>query len=333
MTAGRPGDPDGRTLARWWDQISRLRPRGLWAGPLDLTHLDAPVRTRQAAPLDPLRRLLLRAVEAAAPATLDRLDARLGLGRGPLFQWLRDLERAGLVQGDSGHYALTAAGTPALASGEAPRLTAERRRFTFATVPGGEPHFLPWRPPPGPAGPPTALTLSHLTTCIDRPAEWKRRYGFPEDIVAVERPDPSLPPAEAWRRIAVARTERVPVVLAVTAGDGPERLLGFTAGAGDLDPGAPALVLESGWSEPFPELAREPSADELRAAWRDWCAAQGLTAADADACALTWTGGVLRVQSPAAWRDRIAAAGGLLIGPDRLRRAARVEWDGGGTGG
>jgi hypothetical protein len=264
MTAGPPaGLPDGLTLSRWWQQLAPLTPRGLWVGDLDLTHLDALVRAARPRPLDPLHWLLLRAVEATAPATPDRLDARLGLGRAPLVQWLLDLEAAGLVRaGEGGALALTAAGAQALASGDYPQAVRERRRFTFVDVPGGAPHFLPWRPPAGRACPPGAAGVQSLLECVARPADWKRAFGFPEDVVGVEAPDPELPPEEAWRRVVVARGERVPVALAVAAPDGgPERLLGFVAAGDDLKVDAPALRLDGGWAEPFPDVDYVPPID------------------------------------------------------------------------
>jgi hypothetical protein len=334
MTAGRPaggspatGSPDGRTLTRWWDGLAPQRPRALWAGPLDLTHLDALARVARPGPLDPLHRLLLRALDAPVPVPLDHLDARLGLGRAPLFQWLRDLEAAGLARADAAGYALTAAGRQALAAGVAARPARERRRFTFANVPGAAPHFLPWAAAPGPAGPGSVAEVRWLAECVARPAAWKARYGYPADVVGVELPDGAGTGAEAWRRVVVAHAERVPVALALVApGGGPERLLGFAARGGNLTPDAPALRLDAGWDEPFPELARDPDAADLRAAWRDWCAAHGISTADAEACQLDWIDGCLRVRSAVDVRDRVAVAGGwLLAGAGRLGRAARVD--------
>jgi hypothetical protein len=144
----------------------------------------------------------------------------------------------------------------------------ERRRFTFADVPGGPAHFQPWRPPPGPPGPAGAPDPRPLAECVARPAEWKRTYGFPADVAAVESPAPSLPPAEEWRRVVVVRGERVPVALAVVApAGGPERLVGFVAGD-DLAVDTPALELDAGWTVPFPELAQGPAPDEPAGEWR-----------------------------------------------------------------
>jgi hypothetical protein len=330
MTAGpAAGFPEGVTLARWWGRLAPRRPRALWAGHLDLTHLDALARVACPGPLDPLHRLLLRAVAATAPATPDRLDARLGLGRAALAQWLRAMDRAGLARDVGPGYALTPAGEAALATGTAARPAWERRRFTFADVPGGEPHFLPWAAPPGPPAAAGGATARWLTDAVGRPADWKARYGFPADVAGIELAAAGAGP-EAWRRVVVAHAERVPVALAVVAPDGGvEQLVGFVPRGGDIDLAAPAVSLATGWDVPFPELAREPTADELRAAWHEDCAARGLTPADADGCGLEWENGCLRVHADADLRGRLAAGGGwLLVGAGRLRRAA--QWWGEG---
>jgi hypothetical protein len=253
MSGGRPDATP--PLSRWWPRLAPLRPRGLWVGTLDLVHLDAPVGVLRPEPLDPLHRLLLRAVEAA-PAGLDDLDARLGLGRTPLFRWLDDLRAAGLVRLND-HYALTPAGAAALADGAAPRPTTERRRFTFVLGPDAVGHYLPWTAPPGSPVPAATADVRWLIECVDRPAAWKRRVGFPEDVAGVEAPTGAAGLA-GWRRLTVAAGERPAVVLAL-ADDPPQRLFGFAAHAGDPDPATPALRLDGGWEEAFPELDAEPA--------------------------------------------------------------------------
>jgi hypothetical protein len=237
----------------WSARLAPLRPRSLWVGTLDLVHLDAPVRVPRPEPLDPLHRLLLRAVETA-PGPLDILDCRLGLGRAPLYRWLDTLCTAGLVR-LTDRYALTPAGAAALAAGTAPWPTSERRHFTFLVGPGGAAHFLPWtgvttRPLPG-----IAADVRWLGECAVRPAAWKRRMGFPEDVAGVDLAA-DVAGAAAWRRLAVATGERPAVVVVLTA-DTPPRLFAFTAG--DVDPARPAVRLDAGWDEPFPDLAGEPT--------------------------------------------------------------------------
>jgi hypothetical protein len=55
--------------------------------------------------------------------------------------------------------------------------------------------------------------------------------------------------------VVVAHAERVPVALAVVE---PGRLVGFVVRGYEIDPNAPAVSLDAGWEEPFPELTREP---------------------------------------------------------------------------
>jgi hypothetical protein len=256
MTAGPP--VDGPILSRWWDAVSPLRPRTLWVGTLDLVHFDAPVRVLHPEPLDPLHRLLLRAVEAAGPADLRRLDARLGLGPAALHRWLDELRSAGLVRTND-HYALTPAGAAALESGTALWPVAERRRFTFVLNHDGSPHFVPWSGGPRQNVPALTATadMRWLMDCITRPPAWKRRAGFPETVAALDGKN-ETPGSAAWRRLTVARGEQ-PLVAIVLTADVPTHLVGFTAKRGDLDATSPALRLDAGWEEPFPELNADPA--------------------------------------------------------------------------
>jgi hypothetical protein len=89
-----------------------------------------------------------------------------------------------------------------------------------------------------------------------------------------------------------------------------------------------------GWAEAFPELARGPAPEAWRGAWRTWCQNHGVTAAEAEACALNRDGPLLRVAAPGELRGRLHSANGeasrdevwLLAGEGRMRTAARVEF-------
>lgn len=237
----------------WWARLAPARPRSLWVGTLDLVHVDAAVRVLRPEPLDPLHRILLRAVEAA-PGPLDMLDLRLALGRAPLYRWLDTLCTAGLVR-LTDHYSLTPTGSAALAAGVTPWPTTERRQFTFVLGPDGSAHFLPWT---GVMTRPSSAAMADVrwvAECVTRPTAWKRRFGFPEEVAGVD-PAAKATGAAAWRRLAVATGERPTVAVVVTA-DTPSRLFAFTAGA--IDPSRPALRLDAGWEEPFPELTAEPA--------------------------------------------------------------------------
>lgn len=245
MTGGRPGGPEFAALL---DGASRLPDVvSLWAGALDLVHLDAPVRVVRPEPLDPLQRLLLRAVESA-PAGLEDLDARLGLGRGPLFRWLGELCAAGLIRLDD-RYAVTAAGSAALADGTAPRPATERRRFTFVVGGDGIPRFLGWTAPPAAPLPAPQADARWVAECVARPAVWKRQVGFPEDVLGADLPT-DAPPAAAWRRLTVASGERPAVAVALT-GDGGLSVHGADA--------SPTARIDAGWEEIFPEVVSRPT--------------------------------------------------------------------------
>jgi hypothetical protein len=260
MTAGPPAD--GLSLSRWWDRVSPLRPRAWWVGTLDLIHLDATVRVLRPEPIDPLHRLLLRAIEAAGPADLDRLNARLGLGRAALFRWLDQLRALGVVRTND-PYALTSTGADALSVGMVARPAAERRRFTFLINPDGSAHFLPWKGPTGDFVPALAAAadVRWLAECIARPASWKRRAQFPEDVADMEA-SANEPGAAAWRRLAIAHGEQSKIAIVLTT-DTPPHLVAFTVQQGDPDPGAPALRLDAGWEEIFPELDSEPVGTQM----------------------------------------------------------------------
>jgi hypothetical protein len=267
MTAGPP--VDGPALSRWWDSVAPLRPRAMWIGSLDLVHFDAPVRVLHPEPLDPLHRLLLRALEATGPANLARIDARLALGPAPLRRWLAELHTAGLLKAND-HYALTPAGIAALESGIASWPIAERRRFTFVINPDRSPHFVPWLGGPGALVPALTATadMRWLADCIQRPATWKRRVGFPEAVAASD--DGTHAPGQAaWRGLTVARGEQPLVALVLTA-DAPTHLIGFTPKRGDLDVTTPVLRLDTGWEEAFPDLAADPGTvrTDIGAGWQ-----------------------------------------------------------------
>jgi hypothetical protein len=249
---GDPGHrkPDGRALSRWRGQLDSLQPRQLWVGTLELSHLDAAVRVSRAGPLDPFHRHLLAATLTMPAATPAALDACLGMGP-PAGLWLDELRAADLVRFEGDRITVTPLGERALAAGTYPHPTTERRRFTFL-VPG--PHYLPWLAPPGPHDPSVEVAaIDWIAECVTRPAEWKRRTGFPEDVEAVELPAADLAPAAAWRRISVARSERVPVVVAVTAAGALDAFVPYAAGG--LHAGAPALRMADSWREPFREIA------------------------------------------------------------------------------
>jgi hypothetical protein len=257
--------PDGRALSRWGNQLFALGPCQIWVGTLDLCHLDAAVRVSRPRPLDPFHRHVLAAAVTMPRATAAALDARLGVGP-TLGRLLGELNAADLVQFDGTRIVVTPRGERALTAGTYPHPTCERRRFTFL-IPG--PHYLPWLAAPGPHDASMALAeIEWLVECVSRPAEWKRRAGFPEDVETIEPPAADLPPTAAWRRVAVVRSERVAVVLAMP---GAGALHAFVPdSAGGLHADAPALRMADGWGEPFLELAahNQSAGEDVGDGWR-----------------------------------------------------------------
>jgi hypothetical protein len=53
------------------------------------------------------------------------------------------------------------------------------------------------------------------------------------------------------------------VVALVLTADTPPHLVGFAARLGEFDPTAPALRLDAGWEEAFPELAANPAGQRI----------------------------------------------------------------------
>src|SRR5262249_604301 len=120
-----------------------------------------------------------------------------------------------------------------------------------------------------------------LEACLRRPPEWKRRYGFPEEVSRVlgvggARPAADGEPALDWRQVMLDRREHLLAVFVLVSAEqgqaGGERLLGFPVRQEGwvLQLAEPALRLDAGWGEVFPEVAAEPPAEECRQAWRTW---------------------------------------------------------------
>ena len=352
--------PRSRTLAAWWKQLADLQPRALWVGNLLLHRVEALAALHLLSRLDPLSFFVLRAV-ALAGATLPRLNERLHLGLPLLRELLLFLERAQLIRPeDNGSWSLTTLGQQGIEQGSYTRPRKERRTFYFveSEQPARPPHFLKFQKEtttlasPGVDG--WHFEPALLQACIDRPVEWKQRFGFPQEVQQILGTDPeearALPASQTWQRIVFDRVERLVAALVLvpavetgavphsskklTSGD-EERLLGFAVkpGGWELQAGEPAFVLNTDWQDAFPELAEEPPLDQWRQAWREWCQPRGLPAADVDACVLEPQGCRLRLSAPPRLVERLRAARSdvfkgeawVLAGTGRLREAAVIE--------
>src|SRR5262249_7435360 len=159
--------------------------------------------------------LLLRALAVARGESLQQLHARLHFDRQLLERLLRGLQSAGLARAESG-WQLTDQGQAALDEGEHARQIHERRGFYFVESEraNADPHFLPLADAPTipwPAESEWRFDVNLLTACVERPVEWKQRFGFPLDVEKIVRTE--SPPGTAdmppWRCVALDRPERL----------------------------------------------------------------------------------------------------------------------------
>jgi hypothetical protein len=339
--------PGSRILAGWWRQLVPHRPEETWIAHLSLHRVEALVELAHPHRPDPLSLLVLQALRlenaVAAPPeeTLFRLDACFHLGRPLLRQALRALAADGLVREEPRGWVLTALGEQAAERGEYPRCSRERRGFHFVEprgadgAPAGPPHFLNLNghsPVPYPAGEEWQFDPAALRAALDRPAEWKERYGFPLNVRALIGPEAEAVPA--WQQVIVDRPERLLTVMTPVGGEGKRRLLGFAVRQEGwvLLADAPAFEVRDRWHELFPELAGLP-AEAWRRAWLAWCQPRGLPTAEVEACAVEPQGVKLRVRAPAKLIDRLRAQRSdavkgeawVLVGEGAVRRAVLLD--------
>jgi hypothetical protein len=356
MTAASPlVFPGSRTLAEWWRQLAAWQPRALWVGRLLVHRLEAAVQLSHPCRLDRFTLLVLRAVALAetrrvdvaaeSPDSLALLDEHLRLGRSWLTGLLGKLQTGGLVcRNGSGAPQLTPLGRQALHDGEYPKPDAERRVFYFREHDGAGrgPHFLDLQRPPPAASPPPAgwqFDIRELQACVARPAEWKERFGFPRDVRAVLGADAASAPGDtpfAWRHVIVDQAGLLPVALALApVSSGAGRLVAFGASRDSwaLQADRPVLTLNTGWHEPFPELAADPPLEHWRDAWLAWCQPRGLPAAEVTGCSLERRDHRLRVLAPRrlveqlrqSHADVFRARSWVLAGEGALRAAGLLE--------
>src|SRR5205814_8742143 len=111
------------------------------------------------------------------------------------------------------------------------------------------------------------------------------------------------------------------------------RLEGFaTRLAGNLPSLTPFLQLGEEGRTHWPELAPEPTAEEVQSAWLCWCQAHEVTTPLAESCPSQVTGFEMKVQVPAfLWQDlhgrrcELTGQEWLLLGTGTVRRAVQVH--------
>lgn len=319
-----PAFPDSRTLASWWRDLARYHPRTLWVAHLDLLRVEAPVNAAQAVRPERLSLLVLRAIGHGPALTVVDLHRQLHLDRPLLARVVHSLEDDALVcPSDAGGWSLSPVGRQALEGGQYSRTRPERRSFYFLRA--EEPttaRFLPLAPglaSAWAAGRGWKFDPTVLDRCLRQSNDWKDRHGFPVDV----QPAADVP---EWQRVMVVYPERL--VAAIATADGGRQLLGFAIPAsGRLQAATPAFALGAGWPDAFPDLV-EPSLHDWRQAWRDWCEAHDLPAAETEACHVERHDHRLRVVAPRTLTGRLRSRRGetwLLAGHGPRRAAALLD--------
>ncbi len=331
---GPPTPPPARSLAQWWTDLASRQPHRLWFAAWACHRLEARVEVACVANLDPLSLALLRQLGRGPfpPSALETLH----LDSAWLHALLRQLLDLGLVQQTTGWEA-TAAGRKSAASGQVSHRCRKRRVFYFVDRSEEQrpPHYLsltPGKPVWGTAPPGWQLPAGCLEECIGQTPEWKQRFQFPTEVLAVIPPEGS----NDWEGVRVDFPE--PVLLAlVEVGAGTERAwLGFRiqAGSWQLLGTEPVLRLGPGWEEVFPILDQDPPLEAWRQEWLRWCQPHNLPAAEVEACVLQRQGHRLVVQAPRRMIERYRSGpraealqkeGWLLAGEGRCRAAGQIE--------
>jgi hypothetical protein len=335
--------PGSRTLAGWWRQLAPHQPLALWFAHLILHRVEAPVRVLRPYRPDALVLHLLKTLEfaerTAGPAgpSVSHVDQLLRLGPQVLCRLLADLSREGLAQEMGESYRLAEAGKLALGGGEVPATRSERRSFYFLASPS--PAFIALRrveTVPWVAGPDWSFDVDVLADCLRRPPEWKRRHGFPTDVLGLaHEEDEKTDESGTWRRVVLDHPERLPAVLLLAAGkDDAPRLLGFAVRPDNwsLQANDPALEVTD-LPEVQAQLTAEPTPEQWAGAWRAWCQPRSLPEAQTDACTVENQGSQLRVYAPPRLIDRLRSARSdalkgeawVLAGEGHVRKAALLD--------
>ena len=332
--------PASGVLAGWQRQLAPRQPRALWIGHLFFQRVETLVQSATLEPLDRFTALLLEALALAetipSPDVMSNLCGRLHFPEAVLRHALRSLEENGLFASD--HMKLTAAGRQALVQGTFARPQWQRRSFSFLERWDEQgrrvapPDFLPVEAAPAApwsAAPP--WDNAWLGDRLGQSAAWKQASGFPQDVRALADAAPAAIPL--WQRVTVVRPERLLAALALVGPAPAAQLLGFGARlAGNLPSLTPFLQLGEEGRARWPELAPEPTAQEVQSAWLLWCQRQGVTTPLAELCPCHVTDLELRVQVPALLvhelRGRRSGSAGpewLVLGAGPVRRAVQIH--------
>jgi hypothetical protein len=336
--------PGSRILAGWWKRLAPLQPQAWWVGRLFLHRITAPVLSERTTSIDQLSLFVLKALSFEPDANPDRLDRRLHLGRPMVLHLLRQLHAQHLVQAGSGdNWSVTATGKQASGEGRHTEYYFERRAFCFVDNETSHSGFrflnLQNRPPtlPWPNVDGRRFDIRALKECVQQPAEWKDRFGFPRDVRTVLDTEPSATDTPSpWQRIVFDQPEQLVAVFVLGPGaNGKHILSGYAIQqeGWQIHTGSAAFVLSDAWEETLPDLATGTTGEIWRQAWQSWGMARALPAAEIDGCIVECEGYRLHVHAPARLVERLRLSRSevfkgdawLLAGAGRIRGAARIE--------
>jgi hypothetical protein len=258
--------------------------------------VEAQVAVEQSEDIDPLALFVLRAFEFAQRANAEGLDEVLHLGRQVMRQLLGTLVASGLLTESPPTYRLTDQGRGTLQTRRLVRRVLQRRLFHFlhpamryVAVHDPKGNLLcDLSPSRAPA--PWEFDPSALREAAARPAEWKRRHRFPQDVAEVitapVSPDAageSSPTASdaagtgqapaAPQHLVVDKAQVITCALAARA-EGPDvrEVVGYPISAhGSLlrGKGQPLFALDDAEDilRAFPAIRPESNAEEVTESW------------------------------------------------------------------
>lgn len=333
--------PASGALADWVKHLAPFQPSALWAGHLFWHRVEALVQTTPPHALDRFSLLILQALALDAPAhgddALRKLRQRLHFPEAMLRQTLSALAGDGLVAPE--FTGLTPLGRAALQDGSYARPHWQRRQFTFAErldasgQRAAAPQALPLGALAGSAWTnPLAWDDACLRDALKRDDAWKESCGFPSDVVALA--DAAPPDVPAWQRVTLVRPEKAAVILARC--DPDAQLLGFATQGKPAPAPIPFMQLPERAMAPANSLVSEwtpePTDDDVRSAWQEWCRGRGVRTPLAESCPCRVEGLTLGVQAPVVVLHEMRAPPGgrdvdewLLLGHGPMRRAVQIK--------
>lgn len=296
--AGAHHLPDGRAFAGWLRQLGPVNPTALLAARLPVWSVEAAVLARRPTRGDDITCFLLRAIPESPAVDAGRC---LPAAEGWLAGAIAELLRADLIATDDGRrFTLTRTGREARDAGAWTAPAPERRTFSF----------LDLRPaaalrPVNPAGWPlqatsaspadAAAALAALRDAVGSDASRKQELGFPDDVADVLGTENG-----EWRNVPVVRGFRLNAAIVEVEGEGGRQWHLYAVRPGWIIAGP----------EPLVRIAAGAAVadDALRDAWRDWCAARRVAAAEADRCRPEIMGPEMRIAPPGEASGELRAA-------------------------